>query len=269
MRRYKPVTRCLSRLPRIFVLSMGCVVLHAQPQIGGGTCNSASLNGNYSLTLSGRDVSQTATLSLLSVGVGTATFDGLNKVTLTVTPNTGKGQGTIQTLSGIYSMQVNCVGTLTITSGDNATFTMESYNQGKSYLLTGQDGTYTFTGSGGLLPTTCSSSEMSGTYSFNGNGFQTTSSGAISGVADFSGLIQFNGSGTVNSTWYISANGSTQTVTASGSYSMNSGCSGSLALTDNAGNRYSISLTQTSATGSFIMGGASQQIVFTGSGRAL
>lgn len=256
-------------LPGILLLFAACMTLPAQPQIGGGACNSASLNGNYSLTLAGRDVSQTATLSLVSVGVGTATFDGLSKVTLTVTPNTGKGQGAAQTLSGTYSMQVNCVGTLTITSGDSATFTVESYNQGKDYLLTGQDGTYAYTGSGSLLPTTCSESQMNGSYSFNGNGFLTTSAGAISGVSDFSGIMQFNGSGTVSSTWYISANGSTQMVTPSGTYSLNSNCTGTATLTDSAGNKYSITITETATTGSFIMGGASPLLVFTASGRLL
>ena len=268
-RRYKPASRRLGWLPRIFLISMAVSSLSAQPQIGGGACNSASLNGNYSLTLAGRDVSQTATLSLVSVGVGSATFDGLSKVTLTVTPNTGKGQGAAQTWSGTYSMQVNCIGTLTITSGNSATFTVESYNQGKDYLITGQDGTYAYTGSGNLLPTTCSASQMNGTYSFNGNGFITTSAGAISGVSDFSGVMQFNGSGTVTSTWYISALGSTQMLTASGTYSVNSNCSGTATLTDSAGNKYSTAITQTAAAGNFIVGGATPQIVFTGSGRPL
>lgn len=260
--------RRLGWLPRIFLLSMAGVSLSAQPQIGGGACNSASLNGNYSLTLSGRDVSQTATLSLISVGVGSATFDGLNKVTLTFTPNTAKGQGTAQTWSGTYSMQVNCVGTLTITSGNNATFTVESYNQGRDYLITGQDGTYAYTGSGSVLPTTCSANQMNGTYSFNGNGFITLA-GAIAGVSDFSGVMQFNGSGAVTTTWYISALGVTQQVTASGTYSVNSNCSGTAALTDNAGNKYSATLTVTATTGSFILGGISPQVVFTASGRSL
>jgi hypothetical protein len=265
----KAAGRRLSGLPRIFLLFMAAVSLPAQPQIGGGACNSASLNGNYALTLAGRDVGQTATLSLVSVGVGTATFDGLSKLTLTFTPNTGKGQGTTQTWSGTYSMQVNCVGTLTITSGNSATFTVESYNQGRDYLITGQDGTYAYTASGSLLPTTCTPSQLNGSYSFNGNGFTTTSAGAISGVSDFSGVMQFNGAGTVTSTWYVSAGGSTQMITASGSYSVNSNCAGTTTMTDNAGNKYALTVTQTSTVGNFSFGGASPQFVFTGTGRPL
>jgi hypothetical protein len=166
-------------------------------------------------------------------------------------------------------MQVNCIGTLSITSGDTATFTLESYNQGRDYLITGQDGTYAYTGSGSLLPATCSASQINGTYSVNGNGFLTTSAGAISGVADFSGLMVFNGTSTVSATWYISANGSTQIATASGTYSVSSNCSATASLTDNAGNKYMIGATVTATTGSFILGGSSPLFAFTGSGRPL
>ena len=260
--------RHLALLPRFVLLFASCVALPAQPQVGGGSCNSASLNGNYSLTLSGRDVASTATLMKVSVGVGTATFDGLSKVTLTLTANTGKPPGTAETLSGTYSLQVNCIGTLTITSGDSATFTLESYNQGKAYLITGQDGTYAFSGSGNSLPATCPATELNGTYAFNGNGF-LVGTGAISGVADFSGLMQFNGASAVTSTWYISSGGSTQTVTSSGTYSIGSNCAGTASLTDSSGNSYSLQFTITSTVGNFIFGGASPQMAFTGTGRTL
>ena len=38
------------------------VPLLAQPQIGGGTCSSATLSGTYSLTLTGRDVNASAVI---------------------------------------------------------------------------------------------------------------------------------------------------------------------------------------------------------------
>jgi len=250
------------------LLFAASTALLAQPQIGGGSCNSATLSGNYSLTLTGRDVGSTATLSTVSVGVGTATFDGLSKVTLTLTPNTPKGQGTVETLSGTYSMQVNCIGAVTITTGDTASFTLASYNQGKSYLLTGQDGTYAFNGSGNSLPSSCSASEVNGIYSFNGNGFQLTAA-AISGVADFSGLMQFDGTSAVTSTWYVTTSASAQTVTATGTYTVNSNCSATASLTDSTGKAYSLELTITSGAGNFVLGGVSPAMVFTGSGRVL
>src|SRR5581483_64816 len=175
--------------------------------------------------------------------------------------NTAKTQRTGQIWSGTYSLQVNCIGTATITSGDNGTFTLESYNQGKAFLITGQDGTYAFNGSGSVLPTTCTTGGLNGTYAFNGNGF-LVSSGAISGVADFSGMMQLNGSGTAASSWYISSGGSTQTVTASGTYAVNANCTATASMTDGSGNAYSLQFTVTSNAGNFVLGGSSPQMVF-------
>ena len=39
------------------------VPLLAQPQIGGGTCSSATLSGSYSATLTGRDLTSSLTYS--------------------------------------------------------------------------------------------------------------------------------------------------------------------------------------------------------------
>ena len=58
--------------------------LLAQTQIGGGICNSSSLNGTYALSLSGRQVNSSgAFLSVLQAN-GSATFDGLSTVTIAI-----------------------------------------------------------------------------------------------------------------------------------------------------------------------------------------
>src|SRR5580693_8345014 len=79
---------------------LSAVPLSAQTQIGGGICSSASLTGTYSLSLNGRDVGSSVTFSKISEGIGTATFDGLSKVTFTLTTNVNQSFGTPQTLSG-------------------------------------------------------------------------------------------------------------------------------------------------------------------------
>ena len=147
---------------------MPAASLMAQPQIGGGTCSSASLSGNYSLSLNGRDVGSAVTFLNVIEGIGTATFDGQSNVTFSLTNNTNESTGRVQTYSGTYSLQANCIGGLTLTTGDTASFGLESYDQGKDFLLTGSDGTYSYTGSGSVLPATCSASLLSGVYAFNG-----------------------------------------------------------------------------------------------------
>src|SRR5271156_5528451 len=112
-------------LHRIVLYCWPCLLaipLAAQPQIGGGTCTSSTLNGTYSLTLSGRDLSSGVAFSTVSQGIGLATFDGQSQVSFTLTNNTNKAFGVTQTMSGTYSLQSNCIGAVNITIGDTATF---------------------------------------------------------------------------------------------------------------------------------------------------
>ena len=266
-RRYRISARAWVWAQRLF-LPMACSILWAQPQIGGGLCNSSTLKGTYSLTLTGRDVVTGAALSAISVGVGTATFDGLSSVTLALSANTAKTQGVAQTLSGTYSLPVNCIGTMTITTGDNASFTLASYDQGRAYVITGQDGTYAFNGSGSVLAAPCSVSQLNGTYPFNGNGFQLAS-GALTGVVDFSGLMQFDGASAITTNWALSKGGTTQPITSTGTFVVSSNCTATVTMTDSSGTVYSLQLTITSKAGNFLFSGTTPQMAFTGTGRPL
>jgi uncharacterized protein (AIM24 family) len=253
----------------IWLVLISSAPLLAQTQIGGGICSTASVSGNYSLTLSGRDVSSAVVFSKALQGIGTATFDGLSKVSFTFTGNTNAALGVAQTLSGTYTMQSNCVGTLSIATGDTASFSLESYNQGKSFLLTGQDGVYSFTGSGSILPPSCAAALLSGVYAFNGNGF-ALSSGTVAGVNAISGLLTFDGKSSVTGLWYVAANGTSTTVTTNGQYTVAAGCTASATIATTLGAAYNLVLTITATNGSnFVVGGANAQLMFSGSGRTL
>jgi len=250
-----------------FLLAMPVL---AQPQIGGGTCSSATLSGTYSATLTGRDLSSAVAFLSSTQGIGSVVFDGLSKVTFTLTTNTAKAFGIPQTLSGTYSLQANCVGVLTLTSGDNASFTLESYNQGKNYLITGQDGVYALTGSGTALPATCPTSLTAGSYPFNGSGLGL-SSASISSIFNVIGMIQLSGTNTIAINAYMASNGgSTKDVSASGTYTLGSNCSATATVTDTSGISYSLVFQFTSASGNnFIFSSASVQSIYSASGRAL
>jgi len=251
-------------------LCMAAAPLMAQMQIGGGTCCSASLSGTYSLTLSGRDVNSTLTFIKISEGIGTAAFDGLGHVTFSLTTNTNVSSGVPQTLSGTYSLQANCAGALNITSGDTASFSLESYDGGASYLITGQDGNYSFTGSGSKTPASCTASLLSGAYSFNATGFPLTS-GAISGGNNVSGLLTFDGNSVITANWYTAGAGTTPiNSTATGTYTMTPSCSGSATFIDSSNNAWTLQLAVTSTNGSnFVVSGASPVLMFTGAGRTV
>jgi len=228
---------------RYFIFGLLAAPLVAQTQIGGGTCSSASLNGTYAVSLTGRQVSASGTFMSVLQANGSATFDGLSMVTFSLTENTNQALGMPQSWSGTYSVQANCAALVNITSGGDATLNVMAYNQGKDFLMTGSDASYSYSGSGVTQPTGCSASTLNGVYTFNATGFALSTT-SVSGTADGAGLLQFDGQGnlTVNVSSTTGGN-TTATATLTGSYSISSNCLGSAMLTDSSSNSYLMSFS--------------------------
>ena len=215
------------------------------------------------MVLTGRSVSSTGLFSKSYYGVGTATFDGVGKVTFNLTTNANRAQNGAQTLAGIYTLPSNCAGTLTITSGDTASFTLIPYNNGQNFTLTGQDATYNFTGSGASQPPACLTSTFSGVYAFSGNGFSIAAS-AITGANTISGLLQFDGAGSVSGNWSVATNGVLTPAAVSGHYTVSAPCVAAATISDANGNAYSLALTAAATTGAdFSVIGASAASLFS------
>jgi uncharacterized protein (TIGR03437 family) len=241
----------------------------AQTQIGGGTCNSSTLSGTYEFTMGGRQVASTGTVSKVFAATGTAAFDGQSKVTLTMTADivsTSQAFGTPLVYSGTYSLQSNCLGSVNIAVGDTATFTLESFNSGNTFALFGSDATYAYNGSGNLQPATCPST-LSGVHEFNATG-NTLSGTNVTGTLNVAGVLTFDGQGNVTANWTQAANNTSTTVSATGTFSVTSGCLGSATLTDSAKNSYAVSLSLYTAAPDFVLEVASPQVLFIGSGSA-
>ena len=233
---------------------------HAQTS---GTCTAATLSGTYSLNLTGRDVSSTVVITRAYQAVGTITFDGVSKVTASVTSNTNQAPGIAQTLAGTYTIPSNCIGTVSFTTGDTASYMLIPYNKGNNYVITGEDANYELTGSGGPQPASCLTSTLSGAYTFSGTGFALTS-GSIGGVNGISGLLQFDGAGAITGNWSISTNGSATSDSFTGHYTFSAACVGSATLTDPSGFGYTLSFVATSADGADIaVLGATSTNMFT------
>ena len=212
--------------------------LLAQTQIGGGTCNSASVNGTYAVSITGRKVSSAGTFTNVFQAIGTATFDGQSKVGFALTSDTNQAVATQLNWSGIYSMQANCAGAVTITTGGSVTLNLVAYARGVGFLLTGGDAIYAYSGSGDNQPTTCSTATLSGVYTVNATGFLLASN-AVSGAGSGAGLLQFDGQGRLTVNFTLSATGAAANVlTLTGSYTGGSNCLGSATLTDSKGNSY-------------------------------
>ncbi len=224
--------------------------LLAQTQIGGGPCSSSSLSGTYAVALTGRQVSSAGAFTGVLQANGTATFDGLSTVIMKLADNTNQGVATPLNWSGTYSVQANCIATVTIASGGSATLYVAIYSVGvnnpvQDFQLTGSDATYSYSGDGIALPqsTVCSTATLDGVYTFNGTGF-VLAAGAVSGAADAAGLFQFDGQGNLTADITTATSGTTSNaVTLTGSYLVSSSCIGSATLTDSSSNSYTLSFS--------------------------
>lgn len=264
-------------LPLLLTL-LGLPVLPAlaQTTIGGGTCNSATLSGAYELLLSGRQLTSTGGVTAIFQGVGTATFDGLSKVTFSLTANTvtsAHSFGTAVNYSGSYSMQANCIGTISITTGDTATFTLEAYNQPGSsttasgFAVVGSDATYAFNGTGSSQPATCPTI-ITGAHEFNATG-SGLSGATLTSTLDVAGILQFDGAGNLTATWTQASNLTVTQINATGTYSVGASCLASATVTDTSNNKYTLTLSFTSASPGFGLVASSPTLLFDGAGSGM
>lgn len=247
----------------------------AQTTIGGGICSSISLNGTYMMTLTGRQIVAAGVYTNIYQANGAVTFDGQSKVTMTLTANTLKATGSALTYSGTYVVQANCAGSVTITTGDAATFNLLVYNQGTDFLLAGADASYNLTGGGSLASVNaCTTAKLAGVYSLNATGF-TVSTGAVGGVNDGVGLIQFDGKSAVTINFFLTSGASAATtIAASGTYSLGSNCLGTASLTDSKGNAYTLAIAATSVSAVSVNGfditvGQAGKLTVAGAGHPL
>jgi uncharacterized protein (TIGR03437 family) len=218
---------------------------------GTATCAAASLNGTYELTLAGRVVAPTGVNTKFFQANGAASFDGVGKVTFTMTANTVNGSqsfGTPLVYAGTYTLSSNCSGTINITSGDTATFAIQAFGidattqHSATFQIVGSDSTYGYNGGGNTVPAACATSSLSGLWPFLATGNML--SGSIdAGAVDVAGLLQFDGQDYVSATWSASSNTATTTITAAGSYTLSANCIGTATLTDSANNKYSVTLS--------------------------
>ncbi len=237
------------RTPILFFCLLAGPVL-AQAPIGGGTCGASNLNGTYSLLLGGRSISSSGNFAGSLQADGTATFDGKGAVSFTGTVNTNQALGKQFTYTGIYSVPANCYGTMTLNTGNAAGFTLVVWDGGKQFNFVGSDATYLYSGGGAnLQPSACALATLSGAYAYQANGF-TLAGTTQTGVADESGVLQFDGVGNVTATYTTSSSGMVApAVTATGTYSVTSNCLASVTLTDSSGKSNTLNLVVTSSHG--------------------
>jgi uncharacterized protein (TIGR03437 family) len=256
--------RCMAKLWLLVVFTLAQAF--AQPQIGGGTCSTASLSGNYAVTLAGRQASSTAFTSVYQAN-GVANYDGQGNVTFTLTANSNVSAVQPVKEAGTASISSNCTGTLTFPT---ETFNLAVYNQGKGFLFSGTDNISSFSGNGSAQPATCLTATLSGVYAFSANGFNLSGT-TISSVADITGLLQFDGQSKLTADWTMTSGTAMTQVSGTGTYAVNtpSSCLGSATLADTNGKAYTFAFSLNDPTGAnFLLLVSGPQITFSGTGHS-
>jgi uncharacterized protein (TIGR03437 family) len=135
-----------------------------------------------------------------------------------------------------------------------------------TFAVIGSDANYAYNGSGNALPATCPTT-LTGVHEFNATG-SALSGASVTSVLDVAGVLQYDGQGNVTANWTQVSNLATSTITATGTYSVNSTCGASATLTDTANNKYAVSLSIYSTSPAFVLAVTSPQLLFDGSGAA-
>jgi hypothetical protein len=189
----------------------------------GATCTNASVKGVYGILGSGLNGSGQPAASVTQI-----TSDGNGNLTGTTTKSI---DGTIATFTttGTYSIAKNCTGSGTLTNQDSQSESSNIFlnNGNKGAFLIQTDPNHTVSSLAYTQGTaTCTNLGVKHTYSFEATGIYL-SVGQIAAAGQF----VLNGTGTLKGTATFSLNGSIATLPVTGTYQINSNCTGTLTFT--------------------------------------
>jgi len=207
---------------KISIAALTFVILTVASSFG-ATCTNASLKGVYGVLGSGLNGSGQP-----AAGVTQITSDGNGNLTGTTTKSI---DGTISTFTttGTYSIAKNCTGTGTLTNQDdqseNSNIFLNNGNKGAYLIQTDPNHTVTSVAyeQGTAI---CTNLGVKHTYSFQATGINL----AVGQIAA-GGQLVLNGTGSLKGTATFSLNGSVATLPVTGTYQINSNCTGTLTFT--------------------------------------
>lgn len=207
---------------KISIAALMFVTLAATSSLG-ATCTIASVKGVYGILGSGLNGSGQPAASVTQI-----TSDGNGNLTGTTTKSI---DGTIATFTttGTYSMAKNCTGTGTLTNQDDqsehSNIVLNNGNKGAYMIQTDPNHTVTSVAyeQGTAI---CTNLGVKHTYSFQATGIDLSVGQIAAG-----GQFVLNGTGKLTGTATFSLNGSVSTLPVTGTYQINSNCTGTLTFT--------------------------------------
>ena len=202
------------------------------PQIGGANCTASMLNGTYFYLLTGTVSTGGPSVPYAELGQllanGSGGLSGNSSSNLNGLPKTNS-------LTGSYTMQFNCSGSITITinSQTSEALTFQVINNGQGMILATSNSGQIITGrayrtSAATGSPACGPGSFSGTYGYSLNGYSTAS--GVSYLYTESGQVTADGNGNLTLTSVGNQGGAFSNITGTGSYSITSQCSGTASI---------------------------------------
>ena len=221
----------------LVVIFAGSLTLVAQPRVGGTlNCSAATLTGRYGYSVSG------FTGTTPAANYGFFTSDGVSSFTGTATVSIG-GAIASGPFTAKYTLGSNCNGSATFTSQTGLVthlgFTVNANGNLIDFIET--DNGTSVAGTAQPLAPACAATDFSGPYTYATSGWIYVS-GVPVPYADAGRLVASgNGSFTGKSTFSIGGSVFRRTLT--GTYTVNTGCTGVVNISDNLGNSGTLAMT--------------------------
>ena len=264
----------LSNGQLLFIQSDAGTVLSGGAQRGQYACSTASLTGPYVYSIEGFNISGTGSI-IPAADSGMYTSDGNGHFRGADAISVG-GTVVSRTVSGSYTVNSDCTGSaiFTDTLGNSADLDLFVANGGIQVRFIQTDSGIVLSGSARQQSSgSCSNAILNGSYGFAIEGWTFGSS--VVPFAD-SGQLAADGAGRLSGADTASAGGTIIDRVLSGSYQVNSDCSGSLLLRDSIGDTAHFYLTASSDgrqarfiqtdSGTVISGAAHRQLAFSSDG---
>jgi hypothetical protein len=204
----------------LFVAVLAGLVMYALP---GSACSNTTIQGSYGFLLTGTNSSGLAAV------VGQITADGKGGLTGSETISNDGAISSNVTLTGTYSIKPACTGTATITPSGfpTAKYNLTVVATGKQIEMVDTDaGTTQFGYALARGNSACTNAAIKGTFGFVGGGFDSSLVPKA-----FDGQVKLDGAGNLTGAETVSAGGTVFSGALSGTYSVNSDCTGSVSVT--------------------------------------
>lgn len=238
------------------------------PKVGGGSCSMSIVNGTYFYVLGGSLLSNGEAAAYAELGKLVANGSGGVSGQSVASVN---GQQTVYSLSGSYSIQANCTGTITlnVNSQFTTTLTFQLVNNAQAVVLAISNSGQVITGrayrqTAGSVSNQCATGSLSGNYGYLLTGV-ATSAGSTYAYSD-AGQVVADGNGNLSTTSVANLGGGVSPVTAAGNYSVQTDCLGTASIiTDqNITENFQFAIAQDGATVLFIETDAGTTVGGTG-----